>query len=46
MKVRVLVTFIQLLDSVSENKKKINFNNLWERFDFIKGIMWMTYLSN
>lgn len=36
MDVGVLETFIELLDSISENKKKIIFNNLWERFNSIE----------
>lgn len=34
--VALLLSFIQLLKSISEDKRKIILNNLWERFDTIE----------
>ncbi|WP_445720484.1 protein kinase family protein [Flavobacterium sp.] len=42
-KVEILYSFIKLLKSISENKKKIVINNLWQRFDAIPLIIELNY---
>lgn len=42
-KVEILYSFIKLLKSISENKRKIVINNLWQRFDAIPAIIELNY---
>ncbi len=42
-KVEILYSFIKLLKSISENKRKIVINNLWQRFDAIPMIVELNY---
>lgn len=42
-KVEILYSFIKLLKSISENKRKIVINNLWQRFDVIPAIIELNY---
>lgn len=45
-KVVILYSFIKLLKSISENKRKIVINNLWQRFDSIPIIEEYNYIDD